>query len=253
MRAAIAVPLASAAVAALWLAAPPGQAAVRAPRVAPCVQGELALRAAAVPHRPTVVRVSVTNRSGRTCAVDRVPLVTFGGLDGAALPVPGNATGRLRLAPGATVHADVRTVVRAADPQARRASSVTVGDWAGRWGRVFAPARLGTGVQVPVWEPVTTSWQPSAAAADRALGLGAGTRTSPKPAPSGPTPGPTPAPTASSPTASSPTGRSPHRPDRAGPSTVGPAPTSPSASGATPTSPAATGPSPGVSPSSSPS
>ncbi|MFC7862320.1 DUF4232 domain-containing protein [Streptomyces murinus] len=237
MRAAIAVPAASAAVAALLLTAPPGQAAPAAPRVAPCVQGELTLRAATVPHRPTVVRVSVTNRSGRTCAIDRVPLVTFGGLDGAALPVSGDGTGRLRLAAGATVHADVRTIVRTADPQARKAASVTVGDWTGRWGRVFAPARLGTGSKVAVWEPVTTSWQPSAAAADRALGLGPAPRTSPKPAPTKATP--TPTGTTPSP---SPTRRVPHRPSpmppaSPSPASPSPAPTSPSPTGATPTSP----------------
>lgn len=235
MRAAIAVPAASAAVAALLLTAPPGQAAPGAPRVAPCVQGELTLRAATVPHRPTVVRVSVTNHSGRTCAIDRVPLVTFGGLDGAALPVSGDGTGRLRLAAGATVHADVRTIVRTADPQARRAASVTVGDWTGRWGRVFAPARLGTGSKVAVWEPVTTSWQPSAAAADRALGLGAAPRTSPKPAPTKATPTPTGATPSPSPTR-----RVPHRPSPtppASPSPASPAPASLSPTGATPTGP----------------
>ncbi|MEV7499432.1 DUF4232 domain-containing protein [Streptomyces sp. NPDC093018] len=232
MRAAIAVPAASAAAAALLLTAPPGQAAPRAPRVAPCVQGELTLRAATVPHRPTVVRVSVTNHSGRACAIDRVPLVTFGGLDGAALPVSGDGTGRLRLAAGATVHADVRTIVRAADPQARKAASVTVGDWTGRWGRVFAPARLGTGSKVAVWEPVTTSWQSSATAADRALGLGPAPRTSPKPKPTRATPTPT-----STTPSPSPTRRAPHRPSPTPPASPSPAPTSPSPTGATPTSP----------------
>jgi len=174
IRAAIAVPAASAAAAALLLTAPPAQAAGKSPQPQPCAQGALSLRANTVPGRPTVVRVSVTNDSARACAIDRVPLVTFGGLDGAALPLPTGGTGRLRLAAGESVHADVRTIARPADPQARKARSVTVGDWAGRWGRVFAPARLGTGSQVPVWEPVTTWWQPSSAAADRALGLSRG-------------------------------------------------------------------------------
>ncbi|MFH8342154.1 DUF4232 domain-containing protein [Streptomyces sp. AM6-12] len=231
-RAAIAVPAASAAVTALLLTAPPGAAATQAPpRVAPCVQGELTLRAATVPHRPTVVRVSVTNHSGRACAIDRVPLVTFGGLDGAALPVAGNGAGRLRLAPGATVHADVRTIVRPADPQARRAASVTVGDWAGRWGRVFTPARLGTGARVPVWEPVTTAWQPSSRAADRDLGLGAATRPTPKPAPAKTTPAPSPTPTRTTPTPSP------------APTSPSPSPTSPSPTSPAPASPAS--PSPG--------
>ncbi|SFY47565.1 DUF4232 domain-containing protein [Streptomyces sp. F-1] len=174
IRAAIAVPAASAAAAALLLTAPPAHAATGSPQPPPCVQGALKLRASTVPGRPTVVRVSATNTSGRACAIDRVPLVTFGGLDGAALPLPAGGTGRLRLAAGESVHADVRTIVRTSDPQARGARSVTVGDWAGRWGRVFAPARLGTGPQVSVWEPVTTWWQPSSAAADRVLGLSRG-------------------------------------------------------------------------------
>ncbi|MFR9793004.1 DUF4232 domain-containing protein [Streptomyces sp. MB22_4] len=236
IRAAIAVPAASAAVAALLLTAPPGQAVPEAPPAAPCVQGELRLHAATVPNRPTVVRVSVTNVSGRACAIARVPLVTFGGLDGAALPVPENGTGRLRLAAGATAHADVRTIVRPSDPQARRAVSVTVGDWAGRWGRVFSPARLGTGARVSVWEPVTTWWQPSAAAADRALGLRAGARPTPTPTPI-PTPTPTrrspsPAtPSPATPTPAAPTSPTPAAP--AAPSPTGPAPTTPTPAGGT--------------------
>lgn len=242
IRAAIAVPAASAAVAALLLTAPPGQAVPGAPPAAPCVQGELRVRATTVPNRPTVVRVSVTNVSGRACAIARVPLVTFGGLDGAALPVPENATGRLRLTPGASAHADVRTIVRPSDPQARRAASVTVGDWAGRWGRVFSPTRLGAGTQVSVWEPVTTWWQPSAAAADRALGLRAGARPTPTPtSTSTSTPTPTPTPTRQSPIPSptTPTPAAPTSPTPAAsatpatPSPVGPAPTSPSPAGAT--------------------
>ncbi|MEW2623172.1 DUF4232 domain-containing protein [Streptomyces sp. NPDC048106] len=238
IRAAIAVPAATAAVAALLLTAPPGQAATREPSAAPCVQGQLRLRATALPDRPAVVRVSVTNTGGRACAIDRVPLVTFGGLDGAALPMPSDGTGRLRLAAGSTVHADVRTIARPADPQARRASSVTVGDWAGRWGRVFSPARLGTGAQVSVWEPVTTWWQPSAAAADRALGLHA--RPSPRPTPT-PTATPSPTRTTPSPTAS-PTRPIRPTPNRPGPTS--PSPTSPSPVAPAPTSPSPTSPSP---------
>ena len=38
-------------------------------------------------------------------------------------------------------------------------------------GRVLTAAELGAGDAVRVWEPVTTWWQPSREAADRALGL----------------------------------------------------------------------------------
>ncbi|MCE0448071.1 hypothetical protein LT493_42885 [Streptomyces tricolor] len=51
-----------------------------------------------MPGHPTVLRVSVTNRGTRACVVDRVPTVTFGNLDGAALPVPEGGTGTYRLA-----------------------------------------------------------------------------------------------------------------------------------------------------------
>ncbi|MFF0139283.1 hypothetical protein ACFYRN_22915 [Streptomyces sp. NPDC005227] len=38
-------------------------------------------------------------------------------------------------------------------------------------GRSFTARELGAGATVRVWEPVTTWWKPSVAAADRALGL----------------------------------------------------------------------------------
>ncbi|MGW4303754.1 DUF4232 domain-containing protein, partial [Streptomyces sp. NPDC004646] len=62
---------------AVLLTAPAGHAAPA--RVAPCTQGELTVRAAAVPAERTVVRFSVTNRGGRACTVERVPVVSFGG------------------------------------------------------------------------------------------------------------------------------------------------------------------------------
>ncbi|MFI2205776.1 DUF4232 domain-containing protein [Streptomyces sp. NPDC020192] len=176
IRAALAVPAASAA---LLLTAQPGQAATTTTtkaagdhaRAVRCAESALTVRAKAVPGRPTVVRMSVTNRTARACVVDRVPTVTFGDLDGAALPVPAGGTGSYRLAAGRSAYADVRTIVNPADPQARRTDSLTVAASAAHWGRTFPADRLGTGRQVPVWEPVTTWWQPTAAAADRAIGL----------------------------------------------------------------------------------
>lgn len=172
LRAALAVPAAvSAAAAALVLTAPQSQAVARPERTARCTEQSLTVRAKAAAGDPTVLRVAVTNRGGRACAVDRVPTVTFGNLDGAALPVPAGGTGSYRLAAGGTAYAGVRTIVDPADPEARRTGSVTVAASAAHWGRSFTAAELGTGRQVLVWEPVTTWWQPTAAAADRAIGL----------------------------------------------------------------------------------
>ncbi|MFG2122578.1 DUF4232 domain-containing protein [Streptomyces sp. NPDC048710] len=185
IRAAIAVPAVSAATAALLLTAPPSQAAAGHAQPARCAEKALSLRAKAVPGDPSVVRVGVTNISARACVVDRVPTVTFGDLDGAALPVPegGGGTsllersrelggGTYRLGAGKTAYAAVRTIADPADPEARRVDAITVAASASQWGRVFTAAQLGTGSQVRVWEPVTTWWQPTAAAADRALGRG---------------------------------------------------------------------------------
>ncbi|MEU4038034.1 DUF4232 domain-containing protein [Streptomyces collinus] len=171
IRSTIAVP-AGCAAAALLLTAPQSQAAPAA-RAAPprCAEKALTIRAKAVPADPRVVRVGVTNRGARACVVDRVPTVTFGGLDGAALPVPlpRSGGGTYLLRPGVTAHAAVRTIGDPADPEARRADSVTVAASSSQWGATFTAARLGTGSRVRVWEPVTTWWQPTAAAADRAL------------------------------------------------------------------------------------
>ncbi|MFJ4522121.1 DUF4232 domain-containing protein [Streptomyces sp. NPDC088810] len=171
IRATTAVPAASAAVAALLLTAPQSQAAAGPDRPVRCAEKSLALQAKAVPGHPTVLRVSVTNRGTRACVVDRVPTVTFGDLDGAALPVPEGGTGTYRLAVRGTAYADVRTIADPADPEARRVDAVTVAAAAAHWGRSFTAGQLGTGRRVLVWEPVTTWWQKSAAAADRAIGL----------------------------------------------------------------------------------
>ncbi|MEV4336802.1 DUF4232 domain-containing protein [Streptomyces sp. NPDC049590] len=172
IRAAIAVPAAvSAAAAALLLTAPQSQAAAGGEPPARCAEPALTVRAKAATGHPTVVRFSVTNRTARACVVDRVPTVTFGDLDGAALPVPEGGTGTYRLAAGGTAYAAVRTIGDPADPEARRADSVTVAASAAHWGRSFGPGELGTGRQVLVWEPVTTWWQPTAQAADRIIGL----------------------------------------------------------------------------------
>ncbi|MFI9803562.1 DUF4232 domain-containing protein [Streptomyces sp. NPDC052301] len=172
IRSAIAVSTASAAAAlTLLTSATPGQAAAGPARPARCAEKALTVHARAVPGDPTVLRTDVTNRSGRACLVDRVPTVTFGNLDGIALPTPRDGRGTYRLAAGGTAYADVRTIGDPADPEARRVGTVTVAASAAHGGRSFTAAHLGTGRKVLVWEPVTTWWQPSAAAADRGIGL----------------------------------------------------------------------------------
>nr|BFD86407.1 hypothetical protein StreXyl84_58080 [Streptomyces sp. Xyl84] len=177
IRTAVALSAAPAAVAALLLSAPPVQAAsghaaahAAKPAAPACAGSRLTVRARAVPADRTVVRVQVTNH-GRACTVDRVPTVTFGDLDGAAQPVPPGGSGPYRLDAGRTAYAAVRTVAHPADPEVRRVGSLTVWADPSAPGRVFTAAELGTGGSVRVWEPVTTWWQPSAAAADRAIGL----------------------------------------------------------------------------------
>ncbi|GHE07994.1 DUF4232 domain-containing protein [Streptomyces alanosinicus] len=174
IRAALAVPAVSAATAVLLLTAPQSQAATGPSRPAGCTEKALSMRARAAAGDPTVVRVSITNHGARACVVDRVPTVTFGNLDGAALPTPAGGAGAYRLAPGQSAYADIRTIGDPADPEARRVDAVTVAASTAHWGRSFTAGRLGTGKRVLVWEPVTTWWRPSAAAADRAIGLSRG-------------------------------------------------------------------------------
>lgn len=172
IRATIAVPAASAAVAGLLLTAPQSQAATADhARPVRCAEKSLTVRAEATSADPTVLRVAVTHHGARACVVDRVPTVTFGDLDGAALPTPEGGAGSFRLAAGQTAYADIRTIGDPADPEARRVGTVTVAASAAHWGRSFTAAQLGTGEHVLVWEPVTTWWQPTRAAADRAIGL----------------------------------------------------------------------------------
>jgi hypothetical protein len=118
-----------------------------------------------------VLHLRLTNRSDHACTVDRFPTVTFGDLDGAALPKPAGQSAPYRIAAGRTVYASVRTVADRTDPDARRVRSITVSADPARFGRSFTARELGAGATVPVWEPVTTWWKPSAAAADRVLGL----------------------------------------------------------------------------------
>ncbi|WP_327426417.1 MULTISPECIES: DUF4232 domain-containing protein [unclassified Streptomyces] len=159
----------SSAATALLLAVPQsGSAAPRPVRPAKCAEKVLTLRAGQSAD-PTVVHISVTNRSARACTVDRIPTVTFGDLDGAALPTPVGESGPYRIGAGRTAYAAVRTIADPADREARRVDTITVSADPFRFGRTFTARELGAGDAVLVWEPLTTWWKPSVAAADKAL------------------------------------------------------------------------------------
>lgn len=64
----------------------------------------------------------------------------------------------------------MRTIADPADPETRRVDSISVSADPSRFGRSFTARELGAGDAVLVWEPVTTWWKSSRAAADRALG-----------------------------------------------------------------------------------
>ncbi|MFF6996347.1 DUF4232 domain-containing protein [Streptomyces sp. NPDC008313] len=166
-RTVLAVPTA---VAALALTTPQSWAA---PSAAVCPEKAVVVSAAATAD-PTVIHLGVTNRSARHCAVDRFPTVVFGDLDGPAVPVPPAESASYRLGPGRTAYAALRTVVDPADPRVRRVGTVGVAAAPSHHGRTFTAREIGAGDAVLVWEPVTTWWQPSAAAADEALADAAG-------------------------------------------------------------------------------
>lgn len=152
------------------LLAPAGTAtasSAAAPPLPTCRESSLDVTAAAS-DQPETLRISIANHGRQACAVDRIPTVVFGDLDGPALPVPEGGSAAYRLPAGGSAHAAVRTL----DPVAselRVVDRLTVaGDPAHR-GRSFDAASLGAPDGFRVWEPVTTWWHRSTAAADAAL------------------------------------------------------------------------------------
>ncbi|QKW10507.1 DUF4232 domain-containing protein [Streptomyces sp. NA04227] len=162
---------------ALALAAPAAWAGSAAKAADPtCRADRLTVKASAT-ELPDVLHISVTNRASRSCAVDHIPTVTFGDLDGAAQPVPAAESAPYRLKPGATGYASVRIVDKLDSPNARVVDSVTVAGDPSHRGVTFSAASLNAPEGLAVWEPVTTLWQSSAAKADEVLAeAGAATR-----------------------------------------------------------------------------
>ncbi|WP_405718741.1 DUF4232 domain-containing protein [Streptomyces sp. NBC_00046] len=136
-------------------------------RLATCQEKALDVHAAPGGQRNTA-RIDVVNNGGRTCVVDRIPTITFRGLDGSAEAVPPAGSGPYELAPGERAYAAVRT----ADPAATEGhvvGSLSVAADPSHLGVTFGAASVGMPEGVHVWVPVTTLWQESRAAADRVL------------------------------------------------------------------------------------
>ncbi|MEV2246734.1 DUF4232 domain-containing protein [Streptomyces sp. NPDC049970] len=153
----------------LALALPASAGVASASSAAPPACRESALTVAAhASDRPGTVRISITNRTRHACAVDRIPTVVFGDLDGPARPVPEGTSGPYSVSAGGSAYAAVRTL----DPDAtdlRVVDRLTVAGSPAHRGRTFDAASLGSPDGIQVWEPVTTWWHRSQATADAAL------------------------------------------------------------------------------------
>ncbi|WP_371775132.1 DUF4232 domain-containing protein [Streptomyces sp. NBC_01438] len=145
-------------------AAPAGTSASR-PGI--CQEQSLSVSASSGGQR-NVARIAVTNRGGSTCVVDRIPTVTFRGLDGSAEAVPPATSGPYVLSPGEHGYAAVRTAAPGAT-EGHVVRTLSVAADPSHHGVTFGAATVGMGRGIQVWEPVTTLWHTSRAAADRAL------------------------------------------------------------------------------------
>ncbi|MDG5805622.1 DUF4232 domain-containing protein [Streptomyces ossamyceticus] len=159
--------VAAAGAALLLAAAPQGLAAESAAKVPVCKAKVLKIGAKQAKDT-RIVHITVKNTGTRTCTIDRLPVVTFGDLDGSAQTVPSGESGPYKLVAGKTAYATVRTIADLKDPEARRVDSIGVStNWAG--GRLFTLKQLGATKKVKVYDPVTTWWKTSQAAADKSL------------------------------------------------------------------------------------
>ncbi|MFI6345503.1 DUF4232 domain-containing protein [Streptomyces sp. NPDC050560] len=173
MRARTVAAASTAAAAALVLAAPTAFAA--GPRPAPaapaattCLPSALTVSASAT-DQPHVLKISIKNTGLVPCVVDQIPTVTFGDLDGAAVPVPPAGSAAYPIGLTRAAYAAVRTVDPADVSTARHVDSVRVAGDPSHPGVSFSATSLGSPDGVPVWEPVTTLWHPSWDQAEQAL------------------------------------------------------------------------------------
>ncbi|MFJ6465444.1 DUF4232 domain-containing protein [Streptomyces sp. NPDC091387] len=169
MRLSSALTAALTATAAVALAATGASAAPAGTAARPAVCQEKALGVSASPGgQRNAARITVTNRGGSTCVVDRIPTVTFRGLDGSAEPVPPATSGSYVLSPGERGYAAVRTAAPGTT-EGHVVRTLSVAADPSHSGVTFGAATVGMDRGIRVWEPVTTLWHTSRAAADRAL------------------------------------------------------------------------------------
>ncbi|MFH8737765.1 MULTISPECIES: DUF4232 domain-containing protein [unclassified Streptomyces] len=154
---------------------PAHPAAAPAAALKQCAENALTVRAAAS-GEDHVLRLSVKNNSSHACLVGHVPLVTYGDLDGAAVPFPLSGSATYKLDAGKTAHAAVRSVSASADADARSVGYVVVAANPEHDGQKFTAASLSEPGGLRVWSPVTTLWQPTRDLADEVLAesVGAG-------------------------------------------------------------------------------
>ncbi|WP_306319483.1 MULTISPECIES: DUF4232 domain-containing protein [unclassified Streptomyces] len=156
---------------ALALTALSGIAAPTAEAAARCGENDLTVRAEPSDDSADILKLSVRNDSSKACVVDRVPTVTYGDLDGAALPLPTVPHAGRTLAAHDTAYAAVLSVSdpEDAEDEAPAVMYVTVSALPDQEGRSFQALTLGSPTGVRVWEPVTTLWQSSPAKAQKVL------------------------------------------------------------------------------------
>ncbi|MFI9776893.1 DUF4232 domain-containing protein [Streptomyces sp. NPDC051956] len=147
-------------------AAHPAAAPAAAPKL--CAENALTVKAAAS-GQDHVLRLSVKNHSSHACLVGHVPLVTYGDLDGAAVPFPLSGSATYKLDAGKTAHATVRSVSPSGDSDVRSVGYVVVAANPEHDGKKFTAASLSEPGGLRVWSPVTTLWQPTRAQADEVL------------------------------------------------------------------------------------
>ncbi|MEB8342220.1 DUF4232 domain-containing protein [Streptomyces endophyticus] len=139
--------------------------------LARCGENDVTVRADPSDDNADILKLSVRNDSSKACLVDRVPTVTYGELDGAALPLPTVPHAGRTLAAHHTAYAAVLSVSNPEDAkdEAPAVMYVTVAAVPDHQGRSFQALTLGSPTGVRVWEPVTTLWQSSSSQARQVL------------------------------------------------------------------------------------
>lgn len=152
-------------------AAEPDRSAARdfAPHLPICDESGLSVHASRSRVYPNVVEIAVVNDTGASCITDRFPTVTFGDLDGSAMPVPPVDSGPNVLVPGEEGFAALWTVSESDLDEARVVDHVAVAAHPSHEGTVFKAGELGFPEGVYVYDPATTWWLVSKERAEEIL------------------------------------------------------------------------------------